>query len=83
MRRGIKEIQKERVRITDDAAEQSTAQLKPEQFISRLFEKQNEPKFAEIFDNTLLEIAKETATFFQLLPKVAKKSYYSKTSANM
>src|SRR5665213_3522206 len=37
---------------------ESTAQLKPSQFISSLFERQNEAKFADIFDNTLLDIAK-------------------------
>ena len=46
---------------------ESTAQLKPSQFISTLFEKQNEPKFAEIFDNTLLEIAKENSDLFSVV----------------
>jgi type I restriction enzyme M protein len=36
----------------------STAILKPEQFISSLFERQNEAKFADLFDTTLLDIAK-------------------------
>jgi type I restriction enzyme M protein len=46
---------------------ESTAQLKPEQFISSLFARQNEPKFAEIFDNTLLEIAKENSDIFSVV----------------
>lgn len=46
---------------------ESTAQLKPSQFISTLFEKQNEPKFAEIFDNTLLDIAKENSDIFSVV----------------
>src|SRR5271154_3563421 len=33
---------------------EGTAHIKPDQFISSLFKRQNEPKFAEIFDNTLL-----------------------------
>jgi type I restriction enzyme M protein len=46
---------------------ESTAQLKPSQFISALFERQNEAKFAEIFDNTLLEIAKENSDIFSVV----------------
>jgi type I restriction enzyme M protein len=46
---------------------ESTAHLKPSQFISTLFEKQNEPKFAEIFDNTLLDIAKENSDIFSVV----------------
>ncbi len=37
--------------------EADTARLKPEHFISRLFEKQNEPDFAKLFDDTLRDIA--------------------------
>jgi len=46
---------------------ESTARLKPEQFISSLFERQNEPKFADIFDNTLLDIAKENNDLFSVV----------------
>ena len=35
----------------------NTARLKSEHFISTLFEKQNDPDFAELFDNTLRDIA--------------------------
>ena len=38
---------------------ENTARIKPEQFISTLFEKQNQPKFEELFDNTFLEVAKQ------------------------
>lgn len=34
-----------------------TARLKPEHFISYLFERQNEPDFAKLFDDTLRDIA--------------------------
>ncbi len=34
-----------------------TARLKPDHFISKLFEKQNEPDFARLFDDTLRDIA--------------------------
>ena len=37
--------------------EADTAQLKPEHFISSLFEKQNEANFSKLFDDTLRDIA--------------------------
>lgn len=46
---------------------ESTAHLKPSQFIASLFERQNEAKFADIFDNTLLDIAKENSDIFSVL----------------
>ncbi len=46
---------------------ESTARIKPKQFISSLFKRQNEPKFAEIFDNTLLDIAKENSDIFSVI----------------
>lgn len=45
---------------------ESTARLKPEHFISYLFENQNQPKFAEIFDSTLTDIAKENSDIFSV-----------------
>ena len=46
---------------------ESTARLKPEQFISYLFENQNQAKFSELFDNTLLDIAKENSDIFSVI----------------
>jgi type I restriction enzyme M protein len=46
---------------------ESTARLKPEQYISYLFDNQNQPKFAEIFDNTLTDIAKENSDIFSVI----------------
>lgn len=46
---------------------ESTAHLKPSQFIASLFERQNEAKFADIFDNTLLDIAKENSDIFSVV----------------
>lgn len=45
----------------------NTARLKPTQFISALYNRQNEDKFAEIFDNTLLEIAKDNSDIFSVI----------------
>lgn len=46
---------------------ESTARLKPKHFITSLFQRQNEPKFAEIFDSTLLDIAKENSDIFSVV----------------
>lgn len=52
---------------------ESAARLKPNQFISSLFERQNEAKFAEIFDNTLLDIAKENSDIFSVVTEGGEK----------
>jgi type I restriction enzyme M protein len=52
---------------------ESTAHLSPKQFISSLFERQNEANFAEIFDNTLLEIAKENSDIFSVVTEGGEK----------
>lgn len=46
---------------------ESTARISPDHFISSLFAKQNEANFADIFDNTLLDIAKENSDIFSVL----------------
>lgn len=45
---------------------ESTARLMPEHFISYLFENQNQPKFSDLFDNTLTDIAKENSDIFSV-----------------
>lgn len=52
---------------------ESTARLKPEQFISSLFDRQNEAKFSDIFDNTLLDIAKENSDIFSVVTNGGEK----------
>jgi type I restriction enzyme M protein len=52
---------------------ESTAHLSPKQFISSLFERQNEANFAELFDNTLLEIAKENSDIFSVVTEGGEK----------
>ncbi|MCG6141356.1 class I SAM-dependent DNA methyltransferase [Leptospira mtsangambouensis] len=51
----------------------NTAILEPEHFISNLFARQNEPRFAEIFDNTLLEISKENSKIFSVVTEGGEK----------
>jgi type I restriction enzyme M protein len=52
---------------------ESTAQLKPAHLITALYHKQNEPKFAEIFDDTLLDIAKENSDIFSVVTEGGEK----------
>ena len=53
--------------------DENTALLKPEQFITTLYHKQNEPKFADTFDNTLLDIAKENSDIFSVITQDGEK----------
>lgn len=52
---------------------ESTANIHPDQLISSLFERQNEKKFADIFDNTLLDIAKENSAIFSVVTESGEK----------
>jgi type I restriction enzyme M protein len=52
---------------------ENTARLQINQFISYLFDNQNNPKFAELFDNTLLNVAKENSELFSVLTEGGKK----------
>lgn len=51
----------------------STARIRQDHFISSLYGKQNEAKFADIFDNTLLDIAKENSDIFSVLTEGGEK----------
>lgn len=52
---------------------ESTARMQPDQFISSLFNRQNEAKFDEIFDNTLTGIARENLDIFSVLTNGGEK----------
>lgn len=65
---------------SDDAFEmltyelnESTAIIKPEQFITSLHKKQNEPNFATLFDNTLLGIAETNNAIFSVITNGGEK----------
>jgi len=45
----------------------STARISSDHFISTLFARQNEANFADIFDNTLVEIARDNSDIFSVL----------------
>ena len=52
---------------------ENTARIAPQNFLSRLFEQQNQPKFAEIFDQTLMDVAKANNDIFSVLTQGGEK----------
>ena len=52
---------------------ESTAQINPDQFISSLFTQQNEPNFADLFDKTLLDIARDNSGIFSAVTNEGQK----------
>ena len=51
----------------------SVAKIRPDHFISSLFNKQDKPNFAEIFDTTLADIAKDNSDIFSVLTEGGEK----------
>jgi len=51
----------------------NTARVAPKNLLSRLAEQQNKPKFAEIFDQTLLDVAKANNDIFSVKTKGGEK----------
>jgi len=52
---------------------ESTARIQPSQFISSLYQRQKEPNFAELFDETLLSIARENSDIFSVITEDGEK----------
>jgi type I restriction enzyme M protein len=52
---------------------ESTARLQPKHFISSLHVRQNEANFSDLFDNTLLDIAKENSALFSVITEGGEK----------
>ena len=52
---------------------ESTAVIRPDHFISSLFAKQNQANFADIFDSTLTDIAKDNSDIFSVLTNGGEK----------
>ena len=52
---------------------ESTAKIAPNQFISSLFIQQNEPNFADLFDKTLIDIARENSGIFSAVTNEGEK----------
>ena len=53
--------------------DENTAVIKPEHFISSLFQRQNEANFDEIFDDALLGIAKDNSDIFSVITEGGEK----------
>ena len=52
---------------------ENIARLKPDQFISNIYKRQDEPNFSKIFDNVLIGIAKNNDNIFSQLTSGGKK----------
>ncbi len=52
---------------------ENTARIAPKNLLSKLFEQQNKDKFAEIFDQTLLNVAKDNNDIFSVLTQGGEK----------
>lgn len=52
---------------------ENTARIAPKNLLSRLFEQQNKDKFADIFDQTLLNVAKDNIDIFSVLTQGGEK----------
>jgi len=52
---------------------ENTARIAPKNLLSRLFEQQNQPQFADIFDQTLLDVAKANNDIFSVLTQGGEK----------
>ena len=52
---------------------ESTAQINPDQLISSLFQQQNKPNFADLFDKTLLDIARDNSGIFSAITNDGQK----------
>ncbi len=63
----LKKINQENYSMLTLQLNPNIAILKPEQFISSIFERQNENDFAKIFDNNLVDIAKSNSDIFSVL----------------
>jgi len=63
----LKKINQENYSMLTLQLNPNVAILKPEQFISSIFERQNENDFAKIFDNNLVDIAKSNSDIFSVL----------------
>lgn len=52
---------------------ENTAKIKPDQFITSLFARQNESEFAKLFDKTLLDIARNNTGIFSAITNEGEK----------
>lgn len=63
----LKKLSKDEYEMLVMQLSESTARISPDHFISSLFAKQNEANFADIFDTTLTDIARDNNDIFSVL----------------
>jgi len=59
--------------LVDVRLDENTAVIKPDYFISSLFQRQNEANFDQIFDDSLLGIAKDNSDIFSVITEGGEK----------
>ena len=69
----LKKLKKDKYEMLMMELDPNIARLKPDQFISSIYEKQNEKNFSKIFDDNLLEIANYNNEIFSVLTSGGKK----------
>ena len=69
----LKKFKKDKYEMLLMELEPNIARLKPKQFISTIYERQNEKDFSKIFDSNLLEIANDNNEIFSVLTSDGKK----------
>ncbi len=65
--KALKALSKDEYEMLMMQLSESTARISSDHFISTLFAKQNEPNFADIFDATLVDIARDNSDIFSVL----------------
>ena len=63
----LKEFSDDELELLSMQISQNTALIAPKNLLSRLFEQQNKDKFADIFDETLLDVARANNDIFSVL----------------
>lgn len=69
----LEQISKDDLEMLMMQVNEGTPLIKPDNLLSRLANRQNEAKFAEIFDETLLDIAKDNSAIFSVLTQGGEK----------
>ncbi len=69
----LKALSKDEYEMLMMQLSESTAVIRPDHFITSLFAKQNEANFADTFDNTLIDIAKDNSDIFSVLTEGGEK----------
>ncbi len=69
----LKKYSEDELELLSMQISENTARIAPKNFLSRLFEQQNKDNFADIFDKTLMDVAKENSAIFSVLTQGGEK----------